>query len=191
MLDVTSIADAELVVLLKEGHRAAFSEIYARYQGLLYIYACKIVKDEDEAEDIVQDIFIYLWSKHSQIQFNSSLSAYLYSAVRYKFFDLLDRKKVRVDYAESLGKFLDTGVAITDEYIREKELANLIEKEIARLPAKMREVFELSRKAHLSHREIAQKLNLSEKTVKNQVNNSLKELRFKLGLFSILLFLFK
>lgn len=191
MSDFKSQTDAELVVLLKDGIHGAFAEIYARYQGILYVHACKMLKDEDEAEDIVQEIFVYLWANHTQICFRSSLSAYLYSAVRYKFFDLLDHRKVRLDYAESLSNFIDTGVTVTDHYIREKELAQLIENEIALLPPKMREVFELSRKAYLSHKEIAKKLNLSEKTVKNQVNNALRELRLKLGLFSFLLFLLK
>jgi RNA polymerase sigma-70 factor (family 1) len=192
MSEFNAMTDAEVLVFLKEGHQAAFAEIYERYQGLLYIYACKIVKNKDLAEDIVQEIFISLWEKRTQIQFRSTLPSYLYSAVRYKFFDMLDHKKVRFDYLESLGNFIDTGVSVTDHYIREKELAGLIEKEVALLPPKMREVFELSRKVYLSHREIAQQLNLSEKTVKNQINNSLKELRFKLApLACFLILLFK
>ena len=192
MSELNVMTDAEVFILLKEGHQAAFEEVYARYQGLLYIYACKIVKNNDVAEDIVQEIFISLWEKRSQIQFRSALPSYLYSAVRYKFFDMLDHKKVRLDYLESLGDFIDTGVSVTDLYIREKELTSLIEKEVALLPPKMREVFGLSRKVYLSHREIAQRLNLSEKTVKNQINNSLKELRFKLApLACFLIILFK
>ncbi len=68
------MTDAEVFVFLKEGDQAAFGEIYSRYQGLLYIYACKIVKNKDLAEDIVQEIFIYLWEKRSQIQLRSTLS---------------------------------------------------------------------------------------------------------------------
>ena len=66
----------------------------------------------------------------------------------------------------------------------------IIENEIANMPGKMREIFELSRKSHLSHREIAETLGISEKTVKNQVNNALKILRTRLGLLNYLIFLF-
>lgn len=187
----STLLDNELVDLLKSGDQNAYTQIYDRYQGLLFVYACKITKDEDEAEDIVQEVFFYLWDKRRTIFFKTSLSAYLYSAVRYKYFNLLDHKKVRANYAGSLQEFMEKGDVQADHVIREKELTRLIEKEISLLPAKMREIFELSRKEHLSHKEIAEKLNLSEKTVKNQINNALKELRVKLGMFTFLLFLMK
>ena len=155
--------DQELTDLLKSGDQRAYTQIYDRYQGLLYIYACKITKEENDAEDIVQEVF----------------------------FNLLDHKKVRADYAESFHKFLKAGSVQADYRIRERELIKLIEKEIALLPPKMREIFELSRKHQLSHKEIAERLGISEKTVKNQVNNALKELRVKLGIFTFLIFLIK
>jgi RNA polymerase sigma-70 factor (family 1) len=185
----SSFTDLELTNLLKSGDRTAFLEIYNRFQGLLYIYACKIIKDEEDAEDIVQEVFLYLWDKRSTIILKSSISSYLYSAVRFKFFNLLDRKKIRTDYKISFQQFLDQGEYVTDNYIREKEFSQLIEKEIAALPDKMREIFELSRKHHLSRKEIAEQLNLSEKTVKNQINNALKILRGKLGIVVFLMFL--
>jgi len=186
-----TLSDTELVDLLQSGDQVAYTQIYDRYQGLLYIYACKITKDEIEAEDIVQEVFFYLWDKRDTIIFNTSLSAYLYSAVRYKFFNLLDHKKVRSNYIDSFKEFIENGNIEADYAIREKELTALIEKEISLLPPKMREIFELSRKAQLSHKEIAEKLNISEKTVKNQVNNALKQLRVKLGMFTFLVFLMK
>ena len=189
MASYSSFTDLELTNLLKSGDRTAFLEIYNRFQGLLYIYACKIIKDEEDAEDIVQEVFLYLWDKRSSIILKSSISSYLYSAVRFKFFNLLDRKKIRTDYKISFQQFLDQGEYVTDNYIREKEFNQLIEKEIAALPDKMREIFELSRKHHLSRKEIAAQLNLSEKTVKNQINNALKILRGKLGIVTFLLFL--
>lgn len=183
-----SKTDGELISLLKDSDQAAYTEIYDRYHGLLFIYACKITRDEAEAEDIVQEVFFYLWDKRYTITFQTSLSSYLYTAVRYKFFNLLDRKKVRDDHATSLQNFMDNEPVQADHVVRERELALLIEKEIALLPSKMREVFELSRKGQLSHKEIAIKLNISEKTVKNQVNNALKELRTKLGVLFFLFF---
>ncbi|HMG07426.1 MAG TPA: RNA polymerase sigma-70 factor [Mucilaginibacter sp.] len=191
MIAPDTLSDTELVDLLQSGDQVAYTQIYDRYQGLLYIYACKITKDEIEAEDIVQEVFFYLWDKRDTIIFNTSLSAYLYSAVRYKFFNLLDHKKVRSNYIDSFKEFIENGNIEADYAIREKELTALIEKEISLLPPKMREIFELSRKAQLSHKEIAEKLNISEKTVKNQVNNALKQLRVKLGMFTFLVFLMK
>jgi len=189
--DYQFYTDQELISLLKDNSQSAFTQIYDRYQGLLFVYACKITKDESEAEDIVQEVLFYLWDKRNVIKFEGSLSSYLYSAVRYKFFNLLDRKKVRVNYAESIQVFIDQEDVQADHMVRERDLSVLIEKEIALLPPKMREIFEMSRKRHLSHKEISHKLGVSEKTVKNQVNNALKTLRVKLGLVFFLIFLMK
>jgi RNA polymerase sigma-70 factor (family 1) len=189
--DYKSYTDQQLIALLKDSSQPAFTQIYDRYQSLLFIYACKITKDENEAEDIVQEVLFYLWDKRHVLTFEHSLSSYLYSAVRYKFFNLLDRKKVRVNYAESFQAFIDQDSVQADYMVREKELSQLIEKEISLLPEKMREVFELSRKQHLSHKEIAERLGISEKTVKNQVNNALKSLRVRLGLIIFFIILVK
>jgi RNA polymerase sigma-70 factor (family 1) len=189
--DYKSYTDQQLIALLKDSSQPAFTQIYDRYQSLLFIYACKITKDENEAEDIVQEVLFYLWDKRHVLTFEHSLSSYLYSAVRYKFFNLLDHKKVRVNYAESFQAFIDQDSVQADYMVREKELSQLIEKEISLLPEKMREVFELSRKQHLSHKEIAERLGISEKTVKNQVNNALKSLRVRLGLVIFFIILVK
>lgn len=186
-----NLSDIELMQLLKSNDEAAFNEVYNRFQALLYVYACRIAKDEAEAEDIVQEVFVYLWDKRHALQINTSLSAWLYSAVRYRFFDRLDRQRVRNDYQRSLQQFMEKGTWCTDEYIREKELTLLIEKGVAALPPKMQEIFELSRKAQLTHKEIANHLHVSEKTVKNQVYNALRILKTRLGLLSTLLFFFK
>lgn len=190
MENYSSFSDQDLTVLLKTGDLMAFNEIYKRFSKLLYIYARKIVKDKDQAEDLVQDVFLSLWNKAEGLELKSSLSSYLYSAVRYKFFDLVSRQKIRADYVAKFQFFIDRGVCSTDDYINEKELALQVEKQITKLPNKMREVFELSRNAGLSHRQIAEKMDLSEKTVRNHINHALRILRFKLGIIAFLLVFF-
>nr|WP_121271909.1 RNA polymerase sigma-70 factor [Pedobacter schmidteae] len=176
-----SFSDVELTELLSAGDNAAFTEIYRRYHAALYVHVFNKLRNREEGRDMVHDLFASLWKNRSQLQLKTTLSAYLYTALRYKIFDFISRKDVASKYIEVIGKFVEKGDYITDHQVREKELAALIEREIAALPQKMREIFELSRKGYLSHKEIAEKLNLSEKTVKKQVNNSLKVLRAKLG----------
>lgn len=149
------LSDEELFILLKEQDHAAFTEIYNRHWGLLYIHAKKMLDDEDEVKDVLQELFTALWAKADSIELTVSLSAYLYSAIRNKILNLIEHKKIKRNYADSIGLFLDKGNFITDEQVRHNELARLIEKELKLLPPKMREIFELSRKECLSHKEIA------------------------------------
>ncbi|MGA9649560.1 RNA polymerase sigma factor [Pedobacter sp.] len=182
MSNYRSLTDNELFGLIQSGDKYAFEEIYERFNGLLYIYACKLVSDREDARDIVQEIFVYLWS-NPNIKIKSQLSAYLYTAVRYKVFDWLDKNKSKSNYLLSLENFIEQGNCITDDYIREREFASIIEKEVSLLPPKMRQIFEMSRQQHLSQKEIAELLHLSDKTVKKQMSNALKVLRLKLTSF--------
>ncbi|MCD0488639.1 RNA polymerase sigma-70 factor [Pedobacter sp. MC2016-14] len=173
--------DVELTDLLRSGDHLAFTEIYKRYTNVLQGHAYSKLQDREEAIDLVQELFVSLWTKRESIVIHTTLSGYLYTAVRNRILNVILHKKVASDYITSLQDFIDHGEALTDHLVREKELRLIIEKEISALPEKMRAVFELSRKEGLSHKEIAEKLGLSEKTVKNQVNNSLKALKGKLG----------
>jgi len=183
-----SFSDEELASRLKLGDKEAFATIYDRFKGVLFIHALRILQEKEEARDILQEIFTRLWTKRETIVFSFGLSAYLYASVRNGVFDILAHRKVERSYMTSLSDFVEADKYETDHLIRERELTVMIEREIAALPPKMREVFEMSRKAHLSHREIAEELGISEKTVKKQVNNALKVLRSKLGIYAFLFF---
>jgi RNA polymerase sigma-70 factor (ECF subfamily) len=181
MLVDASISDSELITLLKDGNAVAYTIIYNRYFDTLYLHAYQKLRDKEEAEDILHELFAQLWNKRDTLSINSTLSGYLYTAVRNKILDVISHQQVESKYIDSLQGFLNQGYCITDHRIRERQLAQLIENGISSLPLKMREVFDLSRKHNLTHKEIATQLNLSEETVKKQIKNALKLLRLKLG----------
>lgn len=181
MDSLSPLSDLELLSLFQNGDRKAYEEIYHRYWGVIYQHARKMLQDDDDAKDLVQEVFSYFWANGSRLKIDNNVSGYLYSALRYKFFDLIDREKVKNDYLLSLERFIDRMEYSSDHLVREKQLQQIIEKEISALPDKMREVFLLSRQANLSYKEIAQDLNISENTVKKQINNALKILRSRLG----------
>lgn len=183
-------SDLELMTLISEDDDQAFAEIYNRYKGVLYMHAYRILGSEDETKDVLQELFTVLWTKRNSIILKTSLSSYLYGAIRNRIFDVIAHKKVEERYISSLAAFIEEGECVTDHQVRENELAKLIEQEIALLPPKMREVFELSRKRNLSYHEIAEELHISDKTVKKQVSNALHILRGKLDIaFIITVFL--
>lgn len=186
-----SYSDSELSYLLTQDDEQAFTEIYHRFYGLLFIHASKRLNDDEEAKDAVQQLFESLWQKRAQVQADGNLSAYLYTAIRHRILDIFSHQEVENKYVDSLQSFIDQEQEFTDYRVREKQMKALIEKEIDSLPPKMREIFLLSRMENKSHKEIAAQLGISELTVKTQVKKALKILRSKLGLLAYVVFLFK
>ncbi|HWV64304.1 RNA polymerase sigma-70 factor [Chitinophaga sp.] len=183
------LTDQELADLLRSGDQQAYIEIYDRYIFVLLNHTYSKTRDREEAKDIVHEVFARLWANREELEITSSLAGFLYTSARNIVLNQITRKKVEAKYFNSILNFLEQPQAITDHKVRENQLIAIIEKEIAALPPKMREVFELSRKQHLSHREIAEKLAISEQTVSKHVTNALKILRIKLGLFAYLLWI--
>jgi len=186
-----SYSDSELAYLLTQGDELAFTEIYNRFYGLLFIHASRRLNDEEEAKDVLHQLFESLWVKRMQVAPDGNLSAYLYTSVRNRVLDVFAHQKVENRYVDSLQDYIDQDHVLTDYMVREKQMARLIEQEIDALPPKMRAIFILSRKENKSHKEIALELGLSELTVKTQVKKALRILKSRLGLVIYVAFLFK
>lgn len=188
MVEYKKISDDELVSLLKGSDHAAFNEVYQRYFYLIFTHAYKKLRDQEQAKDIVQDVFASLWFKRDINLPTSNLAGYLYTAVRNKIFDLFAHQQVQSKYIDSLNDYLIAHTSVpTDHLIRENQLKAYIEKEIQALTPKMRMIFEMSRKENLSHKEIAEKLNTTESNVSKQLNNALRVLKAKLGPLLVLI----
>ncbi|KLT64712.1 RNA polymerase sigma-70 factor [Pedobacter sp. BMA] len=166
---------------LCRGDRLAFDEIYDRYWQRLFLYVVKVIRDKPAAEDIVQDIFISLWNRRGDISGQTSLSGYLFTAARFKGISHVQGELKKGKHVESLIRHLTTRQDTLNEAIDAKELNAIINREVEQLPAKMRDVFILSRHDQLSHKEISEKLSISDKTVKKQINNALKHFKLVLN----------
>ncbi|WP_276347639.1 RNA polymerase sigma-70 factor [Daejeonella sp. JGW-45] len=176
--------DSELLDLLKSDDRHAFAEIHYRYWEVMYRHALKMLGEEDDAKDVVQDLFANLWVKGKDIVLSTSLSGYLYISVRNKIINIIHQKAVRKDYLSSLALYAEeTRNTILDQ-ITEKEMLRVVEKQIQNLPQKMRHIFELSRHQNLSHKEIANQLEISDKTVKKQIGYAIKIIRLRLDVLT-------
>lgn len=173
--------DETLLRRFAEGDHTAFSEIYDVHWEKLFLYAVRILGDENDAEDAVQDAFVSLWKyRHKAIQIRV-LHHYLLTIVRNNAVKTIRRHMETRNYLDSFRAFFDELEQGADETFIAKGLEQFIDGEIEKLPAKMREIFVLSRKEQLSHKQIAEKLGISDETVKKQIYNSLKTLRFKLS----------
>ncbi|WP_164112193.1 MULTISPECIES: RNA polymerase sigma factor [Sphingobacterium] len=178
-----ALDDSEQYLLekLRLGNNMAFSILYERYYAQLYLHAYQKIKDREVAKDIVHDLFTYIWDKREKFQIKDSLTAYLYQSVRNRVINYVANQNVSSSYIQSFGQYLNAPANTTDHLVREREFKALVEKEIEQLPPQIRKVFELSRKEYLSHKEIAEKLNLTEHTVRGYVKIALRALKLKFG----------
>jgi RNA polymerase sigma-70 factor (family 1) len=182
MMCFSDLSDSELVKLLQSGSSAAFEEIYGRYSAILLNHAYNKTRNREEAKDIVHEVFAALWKNHKDINPDSNLPGYLYTCVRNIFLNQVARGHAQSKYLESIREFSMYDQVIADYQVRERQLLAIINAEIANLPSKMGEVFKLSRNEYLTHKQIAERLSISEQTVSKHITNALKILRVKLGI---------
>ncbi|HKG04860.1 MAG TPA: RNA polymerase sigma-70 factor [Pedobacter sp.] len=171
--------DQELLALLKRGDDAALAEFYRRYWQPLYVSIFQILKDRQPSEDIIQEIFIKFWDKRESLEIQISVKAYLFASCRYEVFRLIKTQKVREDIFDSLHERLHEPSAYGS--MEHKELIAQINSIVDQLPDKCREVYKLSREENLSHKEIAERLGISTKTVENHITRALTQLRASMG----------
>ncbi|SMC88644.1 RNA polymerase sigma factor [Pedobacter africanus] len=186
MAAYSGYTDGELAALIKGGDGRAYTEIFSRYSRLLISHAYRLLGDRDEANDVVQDVMLTLWQKREELEFKTSLSSYLYTAIRNRIFNRLAHLKHVAKYADEIIRFMENGFSLADDVLREKEFVAVIENEINALPEKMRAVFLLHKREELNYKEIAEKLGISDKTAKQQVYNATKILKSKLTALLIL-----
>jgi RNA polymerase sigma-70 factor (family 1) len=180
-----NLADQELLMKLKNHDEHAMVMLYKNYWKSLYISAYKILKNRETCEDIVQELFIKIWNNREELTINSCIKAYLSASVRYEVFRRLRNSK---NHEPILDEIIET-VADLSLYdrVEYQELQGQISSVVDLLPGKCREVYNLSRNELLSHKEIAEKLAISTKTVRNHITRALHELRMSMNELMMLL----
>lgn len=167
--------DNELLVLLTQDNRAAFELLYRRYWLQLFDAAYQRLKDSQQAEDIVQDIFVSIWTRRAVLKIEN-LSAYLHAAVRFRVFNYVARDAVSASFYEPF-EAIAVQSAWADGHLMEKEMISLLNSYIKTLPEKRRQIFLMHIRENLSTKEIAEQLRVSQKTVQNQLGTALHGFR--------------
>ncbi len=190
MKDYSQYSDKELMNEIKAGNMLAFDELYRKYIKRLYRFSYSILKSTEEAENIVQDVFLTLWLNRGKVEKDSSIKYYIFT-IAYNMAISIIRKKAKdaqfIEYVKTLQVFTQEPVDLQIEY---NELDEKLNKIIKALPVRQKEVYQLHRIEGLKYAEISERLNISINTIENHMSRALKTIREKLGNYSLLVILF-
>lgn len=186
-MEYQRLQDNELLLKLVEGDQNAFDEIYRRYWNGMFQSAYNILRERESCMDIVQELFTWLWENRSTLNI-ACLKPYLLVAVKFKVANYIKKGKVRSSFFDQLKK-IEEPYELIEDSLEVKEMMDIIDHSIDQLPVKCKEIFLLRRREHLSNMEIAERLNISVKTVENQMTIALKKLKSSLSKISSILVL--
>lgn len=172
------------ITLLKKGDKKAFEEIYNEFFGVYYHLCLQYIHNEKVAEEIVQDTFLKLWEIRSTLNDQINIRSFLYTITKNNCLNYLRNQKISMKHIENMKymemQFNYEALEKLGNYIQIEELRSKIEEAIAQLPAELVETFQLSRFEELSYKEIAEKQNISIKTVEARISKALRILRVEL-----------
>lgn len=174
------IQDGELVQMLTTEGEAAMELIFRRHYAQVCRAVYRVIPQKETAEDIAQEVFLELWKKRGQLNIATSLGAYLRRAAVNRALNHIRDQKMKWSDDTELPSMTDSSPGIPEQ-LETDELQQLVDQYINQLPEKCRLVFVLSRFETLSHAEIAAQLDISPKTVENQITKALRFLRIALG----------
>ena len=173
--------DTLLYIKIKEGDREAFNRLFEKHYNRLCNFAKGILKNNDHAEETVQDVFISIWENRLKTEINRSVIAFLYTCVKNKAYNRIIKDRTRKKYESKYGEQTIIPVEQENDTKMYSGFMLLIKKAIHELPEKCREIFEMSRFEGLTYDEIADFLNISVKTVENQMGIAFKKLRINMA----------
>ncbi|MEJ5995756.1 RNA polymerase sigma-70 factor [Pedobacter sp. Du54] len=163
-----------------------FEVLFKTHYKALHAYAAVILKDEENAEEIVQQLFMKLWEKRALLSVQTSMKAYLYKCVYHDSLNFLKHQKVKSKFEDYTQKCNDV-YATGEDRLEVSELQSQINLALNDLPEQCRTIFQMSRFEELKYREIADALGLSIKTVENQMGKALRMMRLRLADFLVLI----
>lgn len=177
------LSDPELLELLHQDNQAAFVCIYKRYWSELYRCAFKIFPNQETCEDLIHDVFLFLWNRRASLQVKS-LKDYLYISVKNRALNKIRSEKSLLKIANAQPAPVSSDTPL-DDRLNSIEINKIYDMALADLPERCREIMIMSRKEHLSNKEIAARLNITPKTVENQITIALRQIRLKLEDFLV------
>ncbi len=184
---MTDFSDYELIKLIREqDDKQAFQLLYNRYWSKLFNLALLKIHNQDEVSDIIQNLFVAIWIKRKELNINNNVDLYLYRSLKNRIINFYKRKYLTDDKIDQLSKTMSGKTESEAENIcAYKEIELVINREIASMPNKMKQVYLLSREERLSSKNIADMLSLSDQTVRNQISKAIKRIKLTLEKYNV------
>ena len=169
--------DKILIQQIKQGDEMAFRLLFDRYYKKMLIAANQILKDQSVSQDATQDVFVLLWKNRENLKDDVNIKAYLNRAAINKALTILKSRKKNISDGENALLQQVDKAKNPDDVLSQKEMKGVIHRAIDQLPEKRRVIFTMCRLQGYSHKEIAKELDISTKTIENQITQALKQLR--------------
>ncbi|NLA50003.1 MAG: RNA polymerase sigma-70 factor [Bacteroidales bacterium] len=171
------ISDNEIIKRIRKGDVRQFESLFRTFYVSLVRYAFSFVRDHDTAEEIVQDVFYRIWAGREKINIKRSLSAYLFRAVHNSCLHLLEHRKVVEKHEKEIIRERETNPESASDLVEYNDLLSAVADVLERLPARSGQIFCMNRFEGLKYAEIAEKLQISVKTVEAGMSRALKEFK--------------
>lgn len=189
MVSLSEYSEDKLAGLLKNGSEAAFSQIYSRYWDKMYVVARKRLDDAIEAEEIVQDVFCNLWRRRAGFELHKGFNNYFAVAVKFEVINRLQKRSRTQRFEKDWSNEVTEVDQSTQDQLSFNELQQLLELTVKSLPEKCQLVFRLKHEAGYSQKQIAETMDISEKTVEAHLSKARKTIKNNLGPAGMLLLL--
>jgi RNA polymerase sigma-70 factor (ECF subfamily) len=171
-------SDVEIIKAIGKGNSVVFKQVFMSNYESLCRYAFTILKNAEEAEDVVQSMFVKLWEKREELEVKHSIRSYLFKAIYHQCINQLEHRTVKLKHQLHIAHEMHAETQLPGTF--QHELEENIIAAINSLPEQCRIIFMMSRYDELRYAEIAAHLNISVNTVENQISKALKILRAKL-----------
>lgn len=174
-------SDSQLALQIKKSQKHAFDELFERYSQPLYRFSKSLLKNHEDAEGVVQEVFFRIWKKRHQLDEEKSFRSFIFSIAHNVVVDLFrqrasDQKFEQFAISKAQINYLDP-----EDELEYKELKSIVEHAVSELPERRKQIYRFSRIEGMSHKEIAKKMGIQAKTVENQLTLALKHIRSRLG----------
>lgn len=176
-----TVADTDILLRLKQGDEKAFEAVYWKYSSWVYNFIHSLLYDKSLAEDLTQTVFLKIWEKRAIIDPELGFDSYLFAIARNLVYKETEHRLQSEQFHVALNDHSVATDSLTEENIDAESLREYIDTLIEQLPSARKEIFQLSRHRHLSNKEIATRLSISEKTVETQLYRALRFIKQKLS----------